>query len=54
MRVISSLQHPAIGIYLHMTAKADIGFRVIEVWDSAKGFQAFLAVRLANKGASGI
>lgn len=41
---------PAAGIYLHMTAKTDFGFRVIEVWDSAEGFQSFLADRLAKAG----
>lgn len=38
---------PALGIYIHMTAKTDSGFRVIEVWESGEEFEAFLANRLA-------
>lgn len=43
-------QHPAAGIYLHMTAETDFGFQVIEIWDSAEGFNAFLQERLAVAG----
>ncbi len=41
-------QDPAAGIYLHMTAQTQFGFRVIEIWDSADEFQIFLADRLAK------
>jgi len=37
---------PAPGIYLHVTARTDFGYRVIEVWDGEEGFQGFLADRL--------
>lgn len=38
---------PAPGIYLHLTAKMDFGYRVIEIWDEKAGFDAFLEERLA-------
>jgi hypothetical protein len=37
---------PAAGIYLHLTAGTDFGYRIIEIWDSKEGFEQFLAQRL--------
>jgi hypothetical protein len=37
---------PEGGIYLHLTAPTDFGFRVVEIWDEAEGFQRFLENRL--------
>jgi len=38
---------PAAGIYLHLTTPTDFGYRIVEVWDSKEGFDAFLQTRLA-------
>jgi hypothetical protein len=38
---------PAAGIYLHLTATMDFGYRVIEIWDRKEGFDEFLEKRLA-------
>ena len=40
-------EHPEPGIYLHITAKMDFGYRVVEVWDDAANFQDFMTRRLA-------
>jgi hypothetical protein len=29
---------PAAGLFLHLTAKTDFGFRVVEIWDRKEGF----------------
>lgn len=38
---------PAAGIYLHLTASTDFGYRIIEIWDSKEGFEQFIEHRLA-------
>src|SRR5215813_4772069 len=38
---------PAAGIYLHLTAVTDFGYRIVEIWDSKEGFEEFLEQRLA-------
>ena len=38
---------PEGGIYLHLTVPTDFGFRVVEIWDEAEGFQRFLENRMA-------
>lgn len=37
---------PASGIYLHLTAVTDFGYRVVEIWDKKEGFEQFLEHRL--------
>jgi hypothetical protein len=37
---------PEPGIYLHITAQTDVGYRVIEIWDSEAGFQEFAQRRM--------
>lgn len=37
---------PEPGIYLHITAQTDFGYRVIEIWDSEAGFQELAQRRL--------
>jgi hypothetical protein len=37
---------PEPGIYLHITAQTDFGYRVIEIWDSEAGFQEFAQRRM--------
>jgi hypothetical protein len=37
---------PERGIYLHLTAPTDFGFRVVEIWDEKKGFDRFVEQRL--------
>jgi hypothetical protein len=37
---------PEPGIYLHITAQTDFGYRVIEIWDSEEGFQEFAQRRM--------
>ena len=37
---------PEPGIYLHVTAQTDFGFRVIEIWDHAEGFEEFAQRRM--------
>src|SRR3954453_3521098 len=39
------------GIYLHLTAPIEGGYRVIEVWDHRAGFEAFMQDRLAPAAA---
>jgi len=38
---------PEGGIYLHLTAPTDFGFRVVEIWDEREGFDRFVEHRLA-------
>jgi hypothetical protein len=38
------------GIYLHLTAPLESGFRVVEIWDHKEGFDRFLEARLAPAG----
>jgi hypothetical protein len=38
---------PEPGIYLHVTAPTDFGFRVVEIWDEKGGFDRFVERRLA-------
>jgi hypothetical protein len=40
-------RRPEPGIYLHLTAPIEGGYRVIEVWDHREGFEAFMQARLA-------
>jgi hypothetical protein len=37
---------PEPGIYLHVTAQTDFGYRVIEIWDSPEGFESFAQQRM--------
>jgi hypothetical protein len=37
---------PEGGIYLHLTTPTDAGFRVVEIWDEAEGFNRFVENRL--------
>ena len=37
---------PEPGIYLHITAQTDFGYRVIEIWDSQQGFEDFAQRRM--------
>jgi hypothetical protein len=49
-RVMDTLgveKDPEPGIYLHLTAKMDFGYRVVEIWDEAQHFQDFMTRRLA-------
>jgi hypothetical protein len=39
-------RNPAPGLFLHMTAPIDDGFRITEIWDSKEGFEEFLVNRL--------
>ena len=43
---------PEGGIYLHLTAPTDFGFRVVEIWDEKEGFDRFVEQRLAPAGKS--
>ena len=43
---------PEPGIYLHLTAPIKGGYRVIEVWDSREGFEAFMQARMAPAAAA--
>ncbi|MFB9979322.1 hypothetical protein ACFSQQ_14020 [Mesorhizobium kowhaii] len=40
-------RRPEPGIYLHLTAPIEGGYRVLEVWDHREGFEAFMQARLA-------
>jgi hypothetical protein len=31
-------KNPASGMYLHLTATMDFGYRVVEIWDKKEGF----------------
>ena len=37
---------PEPGIYLHITAQTEFGYRVIEIWDSQDGFEEFAQRRM--------
>jgi hypothetical protein len=37
---------PEGGIYLHLTAPTNFGFRVVEIWDEREGFDRFIEHRL--------
>jgi hypothetical protein len=37
---------PEPGLYLHITAQTDFGYRVLEIWDSQDGFEEFTQRRL--------
>ena len=37
---------PEPGIYLHITAQTDFGYRIIEIWDSQDGFEDFAQRRM--------
>ena len=37
---------PEPGIYLHLTAQTDFGYRVVEIWDSQDGFEEFTQRRM--------
>lgn len=37
---------PADGIYFHLAAPTDDGFRITEIWDSSDGFHAFIDTML--------
>jgi hypothetical protein len=37
---------PEPGIYLHITAQTDFGYRIIEIWDSQDGFEEFAQRRM--------
>jgi hypothetical protein len=39
-------ERPEPGIYLHVTAQTDFGYRVIEIWDSQEGFETFAQQRM--------
>jgi hypothetical protein len=39
-------QRPERGIYQHVAHPTDTGFRIIEIWDSQKGFEEFAERRL--------
>jgi hypothetical protein len=39
-------EHPAAGIYLHVTLPTEFGFRIIEIWDHEEGFEDFVQRRL--------
>ncbi|MEY9864209.1 hypothetical protein ABH935_009864 [Catenulispora sp. GAS73] len=39
--------NPEPGLYLHLTARIDGGYRITEVWDSTENFDAFMKARLA-------
>jgi hypothetical protein len=45
-------RRPEGGIYLHLTVPTEFGFRVVEIWDQAEGFQRFLDDRLAPASAA--
>jgi len=38
---------PEPGLYLHLTARIEGGYRITEVWDSRENFDAFMEARLA-------
>jgi hypothetical protein len=40
-------QRPEGGIYLHLTAPTDFGYRIVEIWDEKDNFDRFLERRLA-------
>jgi hypothetical protein len=37
---------PEPGIYLHVTAQTDFGYRVVEIWDNQEGFEEFAQRRM--------
>ena len=55
-----AMQHPADGLMMHLARKVDVGFQVIEVWESKEQHDRFSAevlgpivVRLAGADAVG-
>ena len=38
------------GIYLHLAAPLESGFRIVEIWDHKEGFDRFIEARLAPAG----
>jgi hypothetical protein len=40
-------QRPEGGIYLHLTTPTDVGYRVVEIWDTKENFDRFVERRLA-------
>ena len=40
-------ENPEPGLYLHLTARIEGGYRITEVWDSRENFDAFMEARLA-------
>jgi hypothetical protein len=40
-------QRPEGGIYLHLTAPTDFGYRIVEIWDEKDNFDRFVEHRLA-------
>lgn len=39
-------QRPAPGIFIHLAAPTDDGFRIVELWDDQDAFERFLSERL--------
>src|SRR5262245_18114413 len=39
-------ERPEPGIYLHITAQTDFGYRIIELWDGHDGFEEFARLRM--------
>jgi hypothetical protein len=39
-------ERPEPGIYLHITAQTDFGYRIIEIWDHQEGFEEFAQRRM--------
>jgi len=39
--------NPEPGLYLHLTARVEGGYRITEVWDTSENFDAFMKARLA-------
>jgi hypothetical protein len=37
---------PEPGIYVHITAQTDFGYRIVEIWDSQDGFEEFAERRM--------
>jgi hypothetical protein len=37
---------PEPGIYQHITAQTDFGYRIVEIWDSQDGFEEFAERRM--------
>ncbi|MFC9432404.1 hypothetical protein [Nocardia sp. NPDC057030] len=37
---------PEPGIYLHITAQTDFGYRIIEIWETQEGFENFARRRM--------
>ena len=39
-------EQPEPGIYLHITAQTDFGYRVLEIWDSEVSLEEFATRRM--------